>query len=66
MLFTSHRPARWTSTSARDSPRAETNWVYTASEGEWFAVFRCHAPSNALYDKRWYLPDIEARGVGED
>jgi hypothetical protein len=44
-------------------PRApagkESNWVPTKADGEFEVLFRLYAPTKALFDKTWTLPDIE-------
>jgi hypothetical protein len=37
----------------------ESNWIYTAPNREWFAIFRFYGPGKSLFDKTWRLPDIE-------
>jgi len=36
-----------------------SNWIYTAPNAEWFAIFRFYGPKKSLFDKTWRLPDIE-------
>lgn len=38
----------------------EANWIYTAPTESWFAMFRFYGPEDAVFDKSWQLPDIEA------
>ena len=42
----------------------ETNWMYTAADREWFAIFRFYGPREALLEKTWKLPDIEKIDAG--
>jgi hypothetical protein len=42
----------------------ETNWIYTAADREWFAIFRFYGPQDALLEKTWKLPDIEKIDAG--
>jgi hypothetical protein len=37
----------------------ENNWIYTASRGEWTAMFRFYGPKKAVFEKTWVLPNIE-------
>jgi len=37
----------------------ESNWVPTKADGEFEVLFRLYAPTKALFDKTWTLPDIE-------
>ena len=37
----------------------ESNWVPTKADGEFEVLFRLYAPTQALFDKAWELPDIE-------
>jgi hypothetical protein len=37
----------------------ESNWVPTKADGEFEVLFRLYAPTQALFDKAWKLPDIE-------
>jgi hypothetical protein len=37
----------------------ESNWIYTAPNREWFAIFRFYGPGKSLFDKTWRLPAIE-------
>jgi hypothetical protein len=38
---------------------AEKNWIQTVPGKGWFAYFRFYAPTEAFFDKRWTLPDIQ-------
>ena len=40
-------------------PGKEANWVPTAADGRFEVMFRLYAPTQALFDKSWVLPDIE-------
>ncbi len=43
-----------------DAPEGkETNWVPTDPNREFEVMFRLYAPTGALFDKSWVLPDIE-------
>lgn len=37
----------------------ETNWIYTAPNREWFAIFHFYGPRKSQFDKTLRLPDIE-------
>ena len=37
----------------------EANWVPTDPAREFEVMFRLYAPTQALFDKTWTLPDIE-------
>ena len=37
----------------------EANWIYTAPDKQWVALFRFYGPEKAVFDKSWQLPDIE-------
>ena len=37
----------------------ETNWVPTDPLRDFEVMFRLYAPTQALFDKTWTLPDIE-------
>ncbi len=37
----------------------ESNWVQTDPNGRFEVLFRLYAPTEALFDKSWKLPDIE-------
>ncbi len=37
----------------------ESNWVPTDPAGKFEVMFRLYAPTKALFDKTWVLPDIE-------
>jgi hypothetical protein len=37
----------------------ETNWVPTDPARQFEVMFRLYAPTKALFDKTWVLPDIE-------
>ncbi len=39
---------------------AESNWIPTDPERGFEAMFRLYAPTKALFEKTWTLPDIEA------
>ena len=54
------RTARSTSGSARRLRRGkEANWVPTDPPRGFEVMFRLYAPTQALFDKTWSLPDIE-------
>ena len=36
----------------------ERNWIFTAPDRPWFAMFRFYGPDKPLFDKRWTLADI--------
>jgi hypothetical protein len=40
----------------------EANWVPTDPKREFEAMFRLYAPTKALFEKTWKLPDIEKAG----
>jgi hypothetical protein len=37
----------------------EANWVPTDPKRGFEVIFRLYAPTKALFDKTWVLPDIE-------
>ena len=37
----------------------ETNWVPTDPDRRFELMFRFYAPTKALFDKAWTLPDVE-------
>jgi hypothetical protein len=37
----------------------ETNWVPTGPARQFEVMFRLYAPTKALFEKTWVLPDIE-------
>jgi hypothetical protein len=37
----------------------ESNWVPTDSERRFEVMFRLYAPTKALFEKKWVLPDVE-------
>jgi hypothetical protein len=37
----------------------ESNWVPTDPNRQFEVMFRLYAPTRALFDKTWVLPDIE-------
>ena len=37
----------------------ETNWVPTDPNRRFELMFRLYGPTEALFDKRWTLPDVE-------
>jgi hypothetical protein len=37
----------------------EENWIYTEPGRPWFAMFRFHGPTQALFERSWRLPDLE-------
>jgi hypothetical protein len=40
-------------------PGQESNWIPTDPKREFEVMFRLYAPTKALFDKTWKLPDIE-------
>jgi hypothetical protein len=36
----------------------ESNWIHTAPNTNWFAMFRFYGPEQPLFDKTWTLRDI--------
>src|SRR5262249_41952391 len=40
-------------------PGKESNWVPTTPGREFELMFRLYAPTKALFDKAWTLPDVE-------
>jgi hypothetical protein len=38
----------------------EANWSYAAPRSRWFTIFRMYGPTEAVFDRRWELPDFEA------
>ena len=40
-------------------PVAATNWIKTVPGRGWFVYFRWYGPTEAFFDKRWRLPDLE-------
>ena len=42
------------------APRGmETNWIPTDPKRDFELMFRLYAPTKALFDKTWVLPDVE-------
>jgi hypothetical protein len=37
----------------------EKNWIRTVPSHGWFAMFRAYAPTTALFERTWRLPDLE-------
>jgi hypothetical protein len=37
----------------------EANWTYTPPGKDWWPWFRFYGPEQALFEKKWKLPDIE-------
>ena len=40
-------------------PPQAKNWIKTLPGHGWFPYFRMYAPTEAYFDKRWVLNDIE-------
>jgi len=40
-------------------PGKEKNWIQTVPGRHWFTYFRLYAPTEAYFDKRWKMGDIE-------
>ena len=38
---------------------SSANWIKTLPSRGWFAYFRWYGPTQAFFDKKWTLPDIE-------
>ena len=52
---------RSTSTFGPEAPAGkEANWVPTSADGRFEVLFRFYGPEQALFEKTWVLPDIEA------
>ena len=47
-------------------PGQEPNWIYTAADRDWFAIFHVYGPQTPLLEKTWRLPDIEAVGTAAE
>ena len=45
---------------AGSAGRAERNWIPTDPERGFELMFRLYAPTKALFEKTWTLPDVEA------
>ncbi|WP_245506167.1 DUF1214 domain-containing protein [Rhizobium leguminosarum] len=41
----------------------EANWIPTDPERKFEVMFRLYAPTKALFDKSWVLPDLEKSGL---
>lgn len=41
----------------------EANWIPTDPERKFEVMFRLYAPTKALFDKSWVLPDLEQSGL---
>ena len=37
----------------------DTNWIPTDAKRDFEVMFRLYAPTKALFDKTWVLPDVE-------
>src|SRR5262245_29490870 len=44
--------------------RKESNWIPTDPKRGFEAMFRAYAPTKALFEKKWVLPDIEKVSKG--
>jgi hypothetical protein len=51
--------ARSTSCSGRRREGQQSNWVPTDPARRFELMFRLYAPTKALFDKAWALPDVE-------
>jgi hypothetical protein len=43
----------------------EKNWIPTVAGKAWFPYFRLYGPTEAHFDRRWILPDIESVQLGQ-
>ena len=41
------------------APQGYQNWIPTLAGKAWFPYFRLYGPTEAHFDRRWILPNIE-------
>jgi len=49
----------WTCIFGARAPQGYQNWIPTLAGKAWFPYFRLYGPTEAHFDRRWILPNIE-------